>query len=278
MMKFFQFIFAAIFVISIAHSQEKKSTKTENVTTLDQEFVFKNISAISHKIWVYLPPNYHHTKKRFPVIYMHDGQNLFDDATSYIGEWGVDETLNALFEKTGKGFIVVGIANGGEARIAEYTPWPHEKYGGGKGAIYIDFIIETLKPYIDSNYRTKPRAKDTGLIGSSLGGLISYYGGLKHPEVFGKIGALSTSFWFSDKVNEFTISHAGQKSLKLYLLVGGEEGEEMVEGMLNSEKLLLENGFKSKNLTKKLVTTGTHSESFWKGEFEGIITWLFNIK
>lgn len=209
---------------------------------------------------------------------MHDGQNLFDNATSYIGEWGVDETLNSIFEKTGKGFIVVGISNGGEARIAEYTPWSNEKYGGGKGAHYIDFIVKELKPYIDVTFRTKKKAKDTGIIGSSLGGLISYYGGLKHPELFGKIGALSTSFWFADEVNEFTVKHASHKSTRMFMLVGGKEGEDMVEGQENSEKLLLENGFKSKNLKTKLVPDGTHSEGFWKAEFEEVVTWLFKIK
>ena len=151
---------------------------------------------------------------------MHDGQNLFDAKTAYIGEWEVDETLNDLFKKTNKGFIVVGIENASEERINEYTPWPHEKYGGGKGTIYIDFIVNTLKPYIDSTYRTKPQQKYTGLIGSSLGGLISYYGALKYPEIFGKTGVLSASFWFSSEVENFTKTYGNIKNVKLFLLVG----------------------------------------------------------
>lgn len=263
---------------SFAFSQERKSTKAENVTILELEFAIKEISTTPHKIRVYLPPNYIESKKSYPVIYMHDGQNLFDDATSYIGEWGVDETLNALFEKTGKGFIVVGIDNGGEARIAEYTPWAHTKYGGGKGDFYIDFLVKTVKPMIDRKFRTKTKAKHTAIIGSSLGGLISYYGGLKHPEIFGKIGALSTSFWFSDKVNDFTIQNAKQKSTRMYMLAGGNESESMVPDQEHSEKLLLENGFKAKNLQTKIVPDGTHSESFWKAEFEEVVRWLFKIK
>ena len=274
----FKYLFFLFLISTITFSQERKSTKSENVSVLELEFAFKEIGKTPHKIRVYLPPNYNETKKKYPVIYMHDGQNLFDNATSYIGEWGVDETLNTLFQKKGKGFIVVGIDNGGEARIAEYTPWAHKKYGGGKGAFYIDFIVKTLKPMIDRKFRTKSKAKHTAIIGSSLGGLISYYGGLKHPEIFGKIGALSTSFWFSDKVNEFTVEHAKQQSTRMFMLVGGKEGENMVPDQEHSEKLLLENGFKAKNLKTKIVPDGTHSESFWKAEFEEVVRWLFKIK
>ena len=260
------------------NTTEKISTASKNVSIIEQEFVIPNLNNISHKIWVYLPPNYAETSKRYPVIYMHDGQNLFDNATSYIGEWEVDETLNNLYKKTGKGFIIVGIENGGEERINEYTPWKHEKYGGGKGAIYIDFIVQTLKPYIDATYRTKKQAKHTGLIGSSLGGLISYYGGLKYPTVFGKIGALSTSFWFSNEVENFTKQNAQTKQVKLFLLVGGKEGENMVLDTQKTEKLLLEYDFKSKNLTSKITPDGNHNEEFWKSEFLEIVTWLYNIK
>jgi alpha-glucosidase len=260
------------------NTTEKISTASKNVSIIEQEFVIPNLNNIRHKIWVYLPPNYVETSKKYPVIYMHDGQNLFDNATSYIGEWEVDETLNNLYKKTGKGFIIVGIENGGEERINEYTPWKHEKYGGGKGAIYIDFIVQTLKPYIDATYRTKKQAKHTGLIGSSLGGLISYYGGLKYPTVFGKIGALSTSFWFSNEVENFTKQNAQTKQVKLFLLVGEKEGENMVLDTQKTEKLLLEYGFKSKNLTSKITPDGNHNETFWKSEFLEIVTWLFNIK
>ena len=128
------------------YSQERVSTAATNVSIIQKEFVIPQLNTKPYKVWVYLPPNYQTSTKKYPVIYMHDGQNLFDDKTSFIGEWNVDETLNELYKNTGKGFIVVGIENGGEERINEYTPWPHEEYGGGKGSIYIDFIVNTLKP------------------------------------------------------------------------------------------------------------------------------------
>src|SRR5690606_36165183 len=145
-----------------------------------------------------LPPDYETSAKYYPVLYMHDGQNLFDVRTSFSGEWKVDEHLDSLFLLGDPGCIVVGIDNGGTNRINEYSPWVNPQYGGGQGDQYIEFLIETLKPYIDQNYRTLPDAEHTGIMGSSMGGLISYYGGLTNQNVFGRIGAFSSSFWFSN--------------------------------------------------------------------------------
>lgn len=264
------FIVIAFLSTSFIFSQENVSTATSNVSILKKEFIIENLNTISHKIWVYLPPNYHDSTKKYPVIYMHDAQNLFDAKTSFVGEWNVDETLNDIFKKTGKGFIVVGIENAGEERINEYTPWKHEKYGGGKGEIYINFI--------DTTYRTKPKQQNTALVGSSLGGLISYYGGLKHSTIFGKIGALSTSFWFSDEVIKFTEENGNLNNVKLYLLVGGKEGESMDSDTQKMEKLLLETGFNQQNLKTKINPEGKHNEAFWSSEFKEVVSWLYNIK
>lgn len=274
----FTYLFISFFLLHFfgLNAQEKISTKAANVSILDKEFEVKSLG-VSHKIWVYLPPNYEKSSKRFPVIYMHDGQNLFDNATSYIGEWSIDETLNDLFKKTKKGFIVVGIENSGAKRIDEYTPFKNEKYGGGKGSLYIDFLVNELKPFIDKTYRTKSDAKNTGLIGSSLGGLISFYGGLKYPNVFGKIGALSTSFWFSDEIYGFAKENGNQKSLKIYFLVGGKEGEMMVPDTEKMVKTLSEIGFPSKNMKTKIVPEGKHNEAFWKSEVLETITFLFKL-
>lgn len=257
--------------------EERKSTKAINVSILKKEFIIDGLNDISHKIWLYLPPNYNENEENYEVIYMHDAQNLFDTKTSYAGEWEVDETLNTLFKETGKGFIVVGVENGGEKRIEEYTPWKHEKYGGGKGDVYVNFLANTLKPYIDANYRTKTTAENTAIIGSSLGGLISFYGGLKKPEVFGKIGAISTSFWFSDKIIDFTKENGNQKNTKIYFLVGGKEGETMVPDTENMAKLLVKTGFSKENIKTKIVEKGKHNEAFWKEEFLETITFLFNL-
>ena len=275
-MKTYILIFICLFLIVIS-CKKKAEIKKEFQPKVEKEFVIKGLNDISHKVWLYLPPNYNETTEHYDVIYMHDAQNLFDEKTSFVGEWAVDETLNNLYKKTGKSFIVVGVENGGEKRIEEYTPWKHEKYGGGKGAIYIDFLANTLKPYIDANYRTKPAAENTAIIGSSLGGLISFYGGLKKPVVFGKIGALSTSFWFSNKVNDFAKENGNRKNTKIYFLVGGKEGDTMVPDTENMAKLLVDLGFPEKNIHTKIVPEGKHKESFWKAEFLETITFLFNL-
>lgn len=266
-----------VFKSDTLDAYEQMSTKSANVTILKKEFIIAGLNENTRRVWVYLPPNYNETTKNYAVIYMHDGQNLFDNITSFIGEWEIDETLNNLYKKTGKSFIVVGIENGGKNRIAEYTPYKNEKYGGGKGDIYITFLANELKPYIDKNYRTKKDAKNTAIIGSSLGGLISFYGGLKYPDVFGKIGALSPSFWFSDKIDDFAKRNATQKKSKIYLLAGEKESETMVSDTKKMSKLLSDNGFPFENIKTKIVKNGTHSESFWKAEFLESITFLFNL-
>lgn len=256
---------------------EIKSTKAKNVSILEKEFFINKTDSISRKVWLYLPPDYKTSQENFPVIYMQDAQNLFDEKTSFVGEWEVDETLNKLYQETGKSFIVVGLENGGEKRIEEYTPWKNEKYGGGKGENYIKFLVETLKPYIDENYRTKSDRENTAIIGSSLGGLISYYAALKYPETFGKVGALSTSFWFSENVNSFTKEKGTLKNTKIYFLVGEKEGDEMVEGTKKTVKILSEVNFPSENIKTKFVANGEHNEAFWRNEFLETITFLFNL-
>jgi predicted alpha/beta superfamily hydrolase len=261
-------------------AQEKavrESTATENVMLLPDVFPVKGLDSIAHRVWIYLPPDYHIGSKRYPVIYMHDGQNLFDDKTSYVGEWGVDESLNQYFEKTGQGFIVVAIDNSGINRVHEYTPWKNERYGGGGGSHYVEFIVQDLKTWVDARYRTRRNAKNTALVGSSLGGLISYYGGLKFPGVFGRIGAFSTSFWFSDKVKTFTTDHGRQKRLRMALVTGELEGGEMVSGTRIMADLLLKTGFHPENLEMRIVPGGKHHETFWKSEFMGVVIWLFDL-
>jgi len=115
-------------------------------------------------------------------------------------------------------------------------------------------------------------------MGSSLGGLISFYGGLQYPKIFGKIGALSTSFWFSEKVVDFTQEKGNLKKLKLFLLVGGKEGDDMDKDTKKMEKLLLNTGFKTKNLKTKINPEGKHNEAFWSNEFLEVVTWLYDIK
>ncbi len=173
-------------------------------------------------LFVYLPPSYAEGYKRYPVIYMQDGQNLFDSAASFSGEWGVDETLEALSHE-GLEAIAVGIPNGGAERLSEYSPFADPAHGGGKGEAYLRFVVGTVKPLVDREFRTLPRRRHTGILGSSMGGLISLYAFFRHPEYFGFAGAMSPAFWFADKAIFSFVREAPRLRGKLYLDVGTDE-------------------------------------------------------
>ena len=228
------------------------------------------------KIWVYLPLDYDASKKKYPVLYMHDAQNLFDAKTSFAGEWKVDETLDSMKAKV----IVIGIEHGNEKRMDELTPFANEKHGGGKADAYLDFVVTTLKPYVDSHYRTKTKKKHTGIMGSSLGGLISFYAVLKYPETFGKAGVFSPSFWFSEDI--YTYAKQAKKSkAKLFFLCGDSEGDEedrtlMVTNMNKMIDIVSDNRCDCLHLTKsEVIKGGKHNEKLWADNFAKAYLWLF---
>ena len=263
--------FCAIFTLA----QERKHTATENVKIISEKFEIPQLKT-TRRIWIYLPKDYETSHKKYEVMYLQDAQNLFDDATSFAGEWQVDETLNKIFEKTGKSLIVVGIDNGGEKRIEELSPYKNAKYGGGNGDNYVKFIVETLKPYIDKNYRTKPQRKFTTIGGSSLGSLISVYAAVKYPETFGKVLAFSSAFWFNAKeLNEFiSSSKVNLKQQKYYFIQGKHEDEDMEEQTNRVIENLKSKNVKPKNIFLKIDEDGKHNEMYWRREFEGAVLWL----
>lgn len=250
----------------IGNAQE--STASKNVSTFTIEAPQLKTSK---KIWIYLPQNYAVTiKKRYSVIYMHDAQNLFDAKTSYTGEWNIDEKLDSLKAPV----IIVGIEHGNEKRIDELTPFKNEKYGGGNADQYLDFIVQTLKPYIDKNYRTKTKAKNTTIMGSSLGGLVSFYGALKYPGIFGKAGVFSPSFWFSNDIYSFAEKQSKIKT-KVYFLCGDKESDDMVNDLHKMERLLDTKRCYCLHLTKsKIVKGGEHNEKLWRDGFVKTVLWL----
>ena len=263
--------FCAIFTLA----QERKHTATENVKIISEKFEIPQLKT-TRRIWIYLPKDYETSHKKYEVMYLQDAQNLFDDATSFAGEWQVDETLNKIFEKTGKSLIVVGIDNGGEKRMEELSPYKNAKYGGGNGDNYVKFIVETLKPFIDKNYKTKPQQKFTTIGGSSLGALISVYAAVKYPETFGKVLAFSSAFWFNAKeLNEFiSSSKVNLKQQKYYFIQGKHEDEDMEEQTKRVIENLKSKNVKSKNIFLKIDEDGKHNELYWRREFEAAVLWL----
>lgn len=245
------------------------STISENVHLLDSAFYMPQLKRY-RRIWIYLPPDYSTSDKQYPVMYMHDGQNLFDTKTSFAGEWGIDETINKAHAQGNQTCIVVGIDNGGELRIAELTPYRFPKYNTGEGQLYMQFIAETLKPYIDSLYRTKPEREHTALAGSSLGGLISLYGGLKFDAAFGFLGIFSPAYWINkNEIFELVENFDLQPKTKIYTLMGGQEGSKMVE-QFEEMNSLLSKKLNAENLRTKLQPEGKHNEAFWRSEFEAM--------
>ncbi len=249
-------------------AQESTASKQVSTFTLESPQL-----KTTKKIWVYLPKDYSASAKKYPVIYMHDAQNLFDAKTSYVGEWNVDETLDSINAQV----IVIGIEHGGEKRMEELTPYPHPKYAGGNADAYLDFIVKTLKPKVDATYRTKTNSKNTAIMGSSLGGLVSFYAALKHPEVFGKVGCFSPSFWFSRKEMNDLMAKTKDFKTKVYFLCGDNEGDaDMVPDMENAEKWVNTKRCECKKLnTKVIVKGGQHNEKLWRENFKKAYLWLF---
>jgi predicted alpha/beta superfamily hydrolase len=238
-------------------------------------------------VLVYLPPGYDASKgKRYSVFYMHDGQNLFDGATSFIPgqEWRVDETAQALIA-AGKiePLIIVGIYNAGKERINEYTPAEDAKYKmGGKADLYGRMLVEELKPFIDSHYRTKD-ARHTGLGGSSLGGLVSLYVALKYPGVFGRAAVVSPSVWFANKqIVHYVEALPSKPKVRIWLDIGTKEGQtaEDAQQTVNDARLLRDTLIKKgwqvgKDLDYYEAEGALHNEGAWAARVERILTFLF---
>jgi predicted alpha/beta superfamily hydrolase len=250
------------------------TTAAKNVSRLSENFLIPQLNR-TRRVWLYLPPDYDSSGKSYPVLYLHDGQNVFDSYTSFAGEWNVDESLNEIAAQGHEVPIVVAVDNGGNYRISEYSPWTNPDYGGGEGDKYVDFIVNTLKPFVDSAYRTRKDRESTGIMGSSMGGLISMYAAMKRPDVFGKAGIFSPSYWFSDDIWPFVRTTGKMHPMRLYQLIGTGEGASTVRNVLSMQDTLRNYGFSSNELTTKVVEGGQHNEQFWSSEFKEAFLWLF---
>lgn len=242
---------------------EKQHTASANVSVIDTAFFIPQLNRY-RKIWVYLPASYRSSKQYYPVLYMHDGQNIFDNYTSGYGEWGVDECLDSIMRNGKNECIVVGIDNGPK-RLNEYNPFDNERFGPGEGKAYAAFLTETLKPFIDGHYRTKKDRTNTMIAGSSMGGLISYYTMLAYPAVFGKAGVFSPAFWTAPAIEKVTDSLAGAMNGKIFFYMGGLEGEEYMDDMYDIMQQL---GTRSSALIYAVTDPeGRHNEAAWRKWF-----------
>jgi predicted alpha/beta superfamily hydrolase len=232
---------------------------------------------------VYLPPGYEEQpERRFPVLYLQDGQNLFDGATAFVPgmDWRVGPTADHLIG-TGavEPLIIVGIYNLGKHRIREYTPSRMPKLGGGSGNRYAKFLVEELKPFVDFEYRTLGDAANTGLGGSSLGGLVSLYVGLKFSQVYGKVAALSPSVWWNQRVmHRFAATVRVGRRPSIWLDIGTAEGQQIVRDVENFRDVLLQKGWQPEaDLHFELVEGAEHNEAAWASRIGNVLQFLFPV-
>ena len=229
-------------------------------------------------ILVYLPSSYARSDRPYSVLYMHDGQNLFDPKTSFAGEWGVDVAL-AKAPRKGRRAIVVGIPNMGIDRIREYSPYVDERNGGGAGDVYLDFITETVKPLIDARYRTLSDVEHTGIAGSSLGGLISLYAFFRAPQQFGFTAALSPALWFAGGAIFRTVETAPYVRGRIYLDVGTREGARTLANARRMRDLLMERGYRmGQDLSWAEDKGGVHNERAWGRRLRGALPFLLAVE
>ncbi|HWT03066.1 MAG TPA: alpha/beta hydrolase-fold protein [Pyrinomonadaceae bacterium] len=282
---------ATLFLMLIHISLFYSVARAQDGHTLTGEFrTHKNFHSrfltSDRDVLVYLPPGYDADKrKRYPVLYLHDGQNLFDGATSFIkgAEWGVDETAQRLItEGAIEPLIIVGVYNTGKDRVEEYTPTADARHKvGGKADLYGRMLVEELKPFIDSEYRTRRDAKHTGLGGSSLGGLVSLYLALKHPQTFGRVVVASPSVWWDNKMILREVE-ALKKRPRLHIWLdmgtkeGGNEAEEHTRNARALRDALARKGWKEGSDLKYFEAEGAeHNERAWAARVEPMLRFLF---
>ena len=223
---------------------------------------------------VYTPASYARGNASYPVIYMQDGQNLFDPVTSFAGDWGLKTAL-AWASRRGAEAIVVGIPNRGAGRVDEYTPFVDPKIGGGQGERYLDYVINTVKPLVDRQSRPHSDRSHTGIAGSSLGGLISLYAYFRHPSVFGFSAALSPSLWFANAAILEVVEQAPRLPGRVYLDVGLKEGPAHVALARRLRDILVAKGYDLRGDLRWVEDReGRHHESAWGRRFRKALPFL----
>ncbi len=237
-----------------------------------------------HTLLVYRPPGYGDDRtRRFPVLYLQDGQNVFDRATSATGEeWCVDETAQRLIEADAiEPIIIVAIYHAGHGRIDEYTPTHDPKKNmGGKGDGYARMLVQEIKPFIDRRYRTLRSAANTGLGGSSLGGLLTLHLGLRFPTVFTRLAVMSPSVWWDDRAIVRDVEALAAKSpLRIWLDSGTREGDEVIrDARLLRDALVKKGWVVGHDLTYLEAEGGGHNEQSWARRVEGVLRFLFPVR
>ncbi len=216
---------------------------------------------------VHLPGNYDEEVRRYPVIYMQDGQNLFDDGTSYAGSWGLSEELVSA-ARLGADAIIVGVYHASQHRINEYSPFVDERVGGGEARAYAAWLCDGLRPVINERYRTLPTREHTGVAGSSMGGLFSLYALFERSDVFGFAAVMSPSLWFAQGAIFDWVRSRSFVDARMYLDVGAREGDRTLANAKRMRDLLIHKGYlPGERLRWVEDAIGVHHESAWGRRF-----------
>ena len=249
-------------------------TLLPKIELLGDSFKVPKIKQV-RRIHALLPHDYEQTNKRYPVLYLHDGQNLFGGGAGY-GSWEVDQKMALLAARHHHEVILISIDHTHHERIREFT-LERTRAGTGKGQYYLEFIRKTLKPLVDSTFRTLPDAEHTGIGGSSLGGLISIYAGLMYPGIFGRLMIFSPSLWISPKIYFDAIHLNAPVPMKIYAYGGEKESRYMVPSIQRFNETLARQRYQGESIDIHLSVdpAGTHQEVHWSREFPKAVEWLF---
>ncbi|UFH45796.1 carbohydrate esterase [Flavobacterium galactosidilyticum] len=250
-----------------------KQNYLPQVLLISDEFEIPQLNK-TRKIWALLPHDYDNSSESYPVMYLQDAQNLFNESAEF-GNWEIDKKLAVMSEyKIGK-IIIIAIEHADEDRIKEYNVGK-TILGKGEGKKYIRFVRDTLKPFIDSNFRTKKEQEFTGIGGSSMGGLVSIFSGLQNPDVFGRLMIFSPSLWVVPEI-KISSKKATVADTKIYLYGGGQESQTMVSDMKSFKQKLISSTFIKENtkINLSINPKGKHNETYWSDEFPKAIEWLF---
>ena len=245
-------------------------------------------AAPARPVQIYLPPGYRDGRDRFPVLYLHDGQNLFDEATSFAGSWRAAEAFDRLAD-AGRPVIAVGILNAGLRRIHEYAPFRDRRYGGGGGLAYLAWIAGSLQPLIEKHFRVARGRESTGIAGASMGGLISLFAYARFPERFGRVGGMSPSLFFGDEALTRWIERHPIAPGRIYLDIGTLEGRRnrrrktapkspsgAMRRLRKLRRVLEEKGFRrGSDLEWIEEGGGRHDEAAWSRRLPGMLDFLF---
>ncbi|WP_138477383.1 alpha/beta hydrolase [Dyadobacter bucti] len=264
------------FVTRWQTDKSKKESLLPIIEVLSETFEIPQLNK-KRRVHVLLPHGYYENPEvRYPVLYMTDAQNLFGDGSPY-GNWQIDKSLTKLAAEDKADVIIVAIDHGDEERIQEFSPYDNPRLGKGLGSLFLKFVIETLKPVVDAKYRTKPDRLNTGMGGSSVGGLLSIYAALMFPHIFGRLMIFSPSLWISQRVYFDAIHFFEPFETRIYLYAGGKEGANMLPNFTKFQETLKNQGFgySRVKINTSIDPQGEHSEKYWSREFPLALEWLF---